>query len=188
MADRVVAVVNDEPIFLSELRRNLPPQIGRQGRLKELMQTNLTALINQTLILQEVRRLKIFRVEPAETGALLEALRESYSSQNEFEEDLHRRGMTLEGLRDSVQRRLLVLKFVDYRFRRHTQIDRTQLREYYDGEWSENFRREFPGQSLPDFETVREELERLLAERMINEELERWLEQVRMDADIVIKL
>jgi parvulin-like peptidyl-prolyl isomerase len=187
VADRVVAVVNDEPIMLSELRQTLPPGFEGREDLPQLMRTNLEALINQVLILEEIKRLKLFTISDEEVEGALEEIAGRYGSLAALESELHKQGMTLEGLRESLRRRLLVLKFVDYRFRRYNEIEEDRIRDFYDGEWSAQFREANPGIPLPPFEDVRDQLEQLLIERYVNEQLDAWLERARENARILIK-
>jgi len=188
LADRVVAVVDDEPIMLSEVRQSLPPELLAGANLPQLMRTNLEALINQTLIMQEVRRLRIFTVRSEEVDEAMAEFTGRFPTQEVFEEELRRRGLTEEGLRSMLRRRMLVLRFVNYRFRRYTEIEEGRLREFYEGEWTSSWLEENPGSVPPPFEAVRGRLEILLGERIISDEVDRWLEQARADARIAILL
>jgi peptidyl-prolyl cis-trans isomerase SurA len=187
VADRVVAVVDDEPIMLSELRQTLPPGFEGREDLPQLMRTNLEALINQALILEEIKRLKLFTITDEEIERAIEMLSERFGSREALEAELRSQGLTLEGLRESLRSRLLVLKFVDYRFRRYNEIEEERIRQYYEGEWSQQYRSANPGAALPPFEEVRDQLEQLLIERHVNEQLDAWLEKARENARILIK-
>ena len=187
VADRVVAIVNDEPILLSELRQQLPDALMESAQMRELMKTNLTALINQTLILQEVQRLKIFTVEPGEVEAALREVESLFPSREQMERDLRERGMTVEGLQKKLKQWLLVRKFVEYRFRRRA-VYEDELKAFYDSrEWLSALGIDNQDAPLPPLSQVRDQLEKLLEERRINEELDRWLEQARDNARIIIK-
>ncbi|HUX07854.1 MAG TPA: SurA N-terminal domain-containing protein [Acidobacteriota bacterium] len=188
VADRVVAIVNEEPIMLSELRQTLPERGAAREDLPQLMRTNLEALINQALILEEIQRLKIFVVSEEEVDSALAALGESFGSVSEMELELRSRGTTLEGLREALRKRLLVLKFVDYRFRRYNELAEDEIREFYEGEWSAQFRTEYPQRPLPPFEEVRQQLEQLLIERDVNSRLDAWLQKARAEARIIITI
>ena len=80
-----------------------------------------------------------------------------------------------------------MLKFVDYRFRRFNDVEERRLRRYYEEEWAESFLKEYPGRPLPPFEEVRDELERLLIEKSVNEQLDAWLLKARSEARILIR-
>jgi len=180
--------VDDEPIMLSEVRQSLPPELLAGANLPQLMRTNLEALINQTLVMQEVRRLRIFTVRSEEVDEAMAEFTGRFPTQEVFEEELRRRGLTEEGLRSMLRRRMLVLRFVNYRFRRYTEIEEGRLREFYEGEWTSSWLEENPGSVPPPFEEVRGRLEILLGERIISDEVDRWLEQARADARIAILL
>lgn len=188
VADRVVAIVNDEPIMLSELRQTLPERAAAEEDLPQLMRTNLEALINQALILAEIQRLKIFTVSESEVDTALGTLAERFGSLSEMERELGSRGMTLAGLRESLRKRLLVLKFVDYRFRRYNEVAEDEIREFYEGDWSAQFRAQYPEEPLPPFEEVKGQLEQLLIERDVNNRLDVWLQSARAEARIIITI
>jgi len=185
LVDRIVAVVNGEPILLSEVRQSLPSRLAAE-QLPQLMQTNLEAMVNQALILQEVRRLKIFYVDAVQVERELELLAGRFETAEQFDKALVDNGLTERSLRSMIRRRLLIDAFIEYRFRRHTEIEESQLTQFYEGEWSRLFAQSFPSSPLPAFVTVRAELERLLRERRINEELDAWLEQARLGSSIII--
>ena len=188
VADRVVAVVNGEPIMLSELRLTLPTGVEQRTDLPQLMRTNLEALINQELILQEIRRLKIFTVTNEEVAAGVNVVASGFTGgQEELEAELNSQGETLASLRESIRRRLLVLKYVDYRFRRFSEVEENRLLRFYEGEWADSFRAENPGAALPPLEEVRGELETLMIEMSVNDQLDAWLQDARSEARIAIK-
>lgn len=187
LADRVVAIVNDEPILLSELHQTVPARLAGSEQFPMLMRANLEALIDQTLILQEIKRLKVFNVEPGEVDRGIEQIIERYGSEQELLLDLRGIGMSMAELRASVQRKLLILKFIDYRFRQFINIDEEEIEAYYENEFLVTFRRENPGVEPPGLESQRQQIEIVLRERAINDSIDRWLNQARDSARIVIK-
>jgi parvulin-like peptidyl-prolyl isomerase len=188
LADRVVAIVNDEPILLSELRQSLPQNILTTSSMRQLAESNLSALINQTLILQEVQRLKLFSVEQQELDAAMLEVEKQFASKESMEAELEKIGMTVEGLRVKLKRWILVRKFIDYRFRRYTEIDEDELQAFYESrEWLAPLGLNIKGLPLPPLAQVRDQLLALLEERTINRELDAWLEAAREKARIVIK-
>ncbi len=185
LADHVVAVVNGEPIMLSELRQSLPSKEEGGDWSEEQMADRRRVLINQTLVLQEVRRLKIFTIEPAEVEEEVAREARLFPSDKEFEEALRARGMSLQCLRELLQRNLVVKKFYEYRFRRVSEISEINLREFHEGEWAKEFHRMFPDRVLPPFETVRDDVEKAYKVWKITEDLDIWLIRARNNSLIV---
>ncbi len=187
MADRVVAIVNDEPILYSELNQTMPTSMSNSDRFPALMRTNLEALIDQTLILQEIKRLKLFSVEPDEVDAALDQMTARYGSAQNLLSAILEAGMSLAELRAGILRKLLIMKFIDYRFRQVAAVEEADVIDYYNDELLSEFRLKNPGLVPPGLESQRRAIEAVLRERVINTALENWLEQTRSSARIVIK-
>jgi hypothetical protein len=182
VADRVVAIVNDEPILLSDI--NYQPFAADSGdndiRSTELMR--MEGLINQTLIIQEVKRLKIFTVTREE----LDRYRLSLVPEEE-ENRLVSLGISQVQINTWIRRLILINKFIDYRFRRGMDIEAVDIREYYDNQFIPNFQRENPGIQVPSFSSQRSAIRLLLLETRVNNALEQWLTEARTGARIVIR-
>lgn len=188
LADRIVAVVNDEPILLSEIFQVVPAGMSANQELPALMLDQLEGMINQRLILQEVKRMKLFTVERGEVDEMRQGLLQRAGSPEAFNADLRGRGMSPVELDAYLQRIILIFKFIDYRFRRSIDIEDEELREYYRSEFLPRLQQEQPQMAAPPFTTVREEIRNLLQERRVNEALENWLTDARERARIVIAL
>lgn len=187
IADRVVAIVNDEPILLSEINQSSPAGLVESERLPEMMKARLEGRINQTLILQEVKRLKLFTIDIGRIESMKAALISQHGSEEALNEDLKRRGLTPKELDAWLQRYLLINSFIDYNFRRSIQIDEVELQDYYQGTFVPGFEAENPETPVPTFESRRDVISALLKERLVNLALENWLDEARSRARIVIK-
>ena len=188
IADRVVAIVNDEPILLSEIHQSSPTGLVESDRLPEMMKARLEGRINQTLILQEVKRLKLFAIDNARIEAMKEALLEQHGgNRDSLNADLKQRGLAPRELDAWLQRYLLINSFIDYRFRRSIEIDELEMQDYYQGTFVPEFKRDNPQQPVPTFESRRILISALLKERLVNLALENWLDEARSRARIVIK-
>jgi peptidyl-prolyl cis-trans isomerase SurA len=109
MVDRIVAVVGDEIILLSDLEvrlqlASIQLQIDPQDTktLEDLRDPLLQEMVNEKLILVQARRDSI-KVEPEEINAALEAqiqqIQEQLGSEEEFQEQLASEGLTLQSLK-----------------------------------------------------------------------------------------
>jgi hypothetical protein len=74
---------------------------------------------------------------------------------------------------------LRALRFTEYRFRPAVQINESDVREYH--------ARKFKGKAAPPFEDVREALERELIGERVDQSLDRWLKEARIQTRIEIR-
>lgn len=187
LADRVVAIINDEPILLSEVGQNTLEGIERDGAIPEQLRGRLEGMINQVLILQEVRRLRIFTVNESELAELKENMSQRAGGTESIIADMRERKMTEAEYDAFLYRYLLISKFIDFRFRRPVDIDEQELQNYYNDQFLPQFRIDNPDAPIPTFESRRTLILRLLTEQHVNQALEQWLDNARDRARIVIK-
>ncbi len=118
LVDRVVAVVGDSAILLSEVLSEMQTQMA-QGQtfpsgpdsLRMAARTVLDELVNLQLILQAAQKDSALMASPAlspelvedSTDARVEAIRARFGSEEAFEEALDQQGMTLDGYRQTVR-------------------------------------------------------------------------------------
>ena len=139
--ERVVAVVNDEAIFLSDLRRRATPFYprlmsapahARQDALRALYGQLLDQLIDEELIEQIARRQEI-RVRSADVrGAIANVRRQAGLSEDEFWEAVQAQGYTPAQYRSDVRRQLLRMRVINQRVRARVNITEEDVREVYD--------------------------------------------------------
>ncbi|MEM6958447.1 MAG: SurA N-terminal domain-containing protein [Myxococcota bacterium] len=140
--ERVVAVVNDEALFLSELRRrasplldrvmSAPTEAERVAGLGQLYSELLEVMINEALIDQAARRMSI-RVTTAEVEqAIRGVIRENGLEEREFWRLVAEQGFTEAQYRRDVRSQLLRLKVLNQRVRSRVNITEAQVREAYD--------------------------------------------------------
>ena len=140
--ERVVATVNDDAIFLSDLRaRAVPflPQVAearteteRMARLKELYDELLTFLIDERLIRQIARESGI-RVTDADVDNAIENLRlQNNLTEEQFQEALAQQGFSEAQYRNDLKRQLLRLKVMNERVRARVNITEEEVRARYE--------------------------------------------------------
>ena len=115
VVDRIVAVVNQEVITLSELEKLVDPlqreiqtadRLERREQVQGLRLKVLEKLIDEKLVDQEVKKLGI-KVSSKEVEAVLEDVkRRNSASQEEMEMALAKEGMTLETFKKQIEKRL----------------------------------------------------------------------------------
>ena len=139
--ERVVAIVNGEPLLLSELRTRaapfLPrimqvPEAQRMGLMTQLYDELLTQLIDERLLEQEARKLSITVGSADVDRAVDNVQRQSGLEGNEFWEAVRGQGFTPEQYRGDVRRQLLRLKVVNQKVRSRINLTEEDVRRRYD--------------------------------------------------------
>ncbi len=140
--ERVVATVNNEAIFLSDLRtRAVPflPQVAdapteteRMSRLKTLYDELLNFLIDEQLVRQLAARGGI-RVTDADIDGAIENLRmQNNMTEEQFREALDAQGFTMRQYRKDLRRQLIRLKVVNERVRSRVNVTEEEVRARYE--------------------------------------------------------
>jgi peptidyl-prolyl cis-trans isomerase SurA len=142
VVERVVATVNNEAIFLSDLRkRAVPflPQIAeasteteRMSLLKELYEDLLTFLVDEQLIRQLAGSSGI-RVTDADVDSAVENLRlQNNMTEEEFQKALESQGLSQTQYRRDLKRQLIRLKVMNERVRSRVNVTEEEVRARYE--------------------------------------------------------
>lgn len=132
----VVAQVNGEPIFVSEIREALgeafrdgQPLLSEQEDLRQLKRSLLERLIDEHLLLQEARRRELV-LDPRLVDAAVEATFAGYPAGG-AEEQLLRQGMDMATFREKTRRNLLIAKLLKQEVTDRVAVSRADLEKYY---------------------------------------------------------
>ncbi len=141
--ERVVAVVNDTPIFLSAVRRRALPLLPRLAQvppdrrgeeLENLYRQLLQLLIDEQLVQEAARELQV-RVTTADVERALDNVRaQNQLSEDEFWQAVASQGYSQASYRADLRQQLLRLKVLNQRVRTRVNITETDLRRRYDRE------------------------------------------------------
>ena len=142
IVDRIVAIVNQEIITLSELEKWTGPlqkevqsedRLERQERLHELRQKVLEKLIEEKLVDQEAKRLAI-KVASKDVDAAIEEIkkRNAFTQQEDFEKALAKEGLTIEALKKQIEKRLQSTKLVNYSVKVEAKTEEKDLKDFYE--------------------------------------------------------
>ncbi len=188
--DQIAAVVETEVITLSELLwlvryRNMEFPEDEKGR-KEFLLRLLDQLIDQKLAAREVKETLVIRASDHEVQAQLQAYRDRFPSEVEFQERLKQMEMTLDDLTDLVRRQLAVLKFIKMRFEPFVVVLPDQIALYYEEEFVPRLKQE--GLPVPSLPLVEKQIREILTLRRANLGMERWLRTTRAKARVEILL
>jgi|CXWL01.1.fsa_nt_gi hypothetical protein len=193
--DRVVAVVDDDPILASDLEP--PIALGLVAREPgegddALHRRVLDSLIAERLRYHEVARFGGISTLPvAEVDAQVAAIRQRFADAAgavpaAFDAELARLGMTGESLRQLVARQLMVLTYVEERLGPRVFVTLDEIRAYYEHTLKPEL--EAQKKNVPAVEAVREQIRVVLKQQRLNEEVTRWTEELRRQADVIDSL
>ena len=185
LVDRVVAVVDEDPIFLSDLQRSIGLGLARPrpGESRDvLMRRVLDGLIDGRLRLHEIQRFEFGPLPPTELEAQVEAVRKSFPTPEAYRVRLQELGIDDDGVRQILARQLRILVYVEQRLRPRVFVDFEEIQAYYGGELSEAMEQQ--GSPLPPLSEVQEDISQLLHETALNQEIAAWTDQLRLESSI----
>jgi len=140
VVDRIVAVVNQEIITLSEVEKWSQPfqgkidaedRLERRERVREVFRKVLERIIEDKLIEQEAKKSGIKVTNKEIEGALEEIKRRNNLNQEEFERALAAEGLTLEKVKRDVEKKILRVKFVNFAVKVEPKAGEKELREFF---------------------------------------------------------
>ncbi len=148
--ERVIATVNDEALFLSDLRRKAVPFLSqvmnasttteRQARMEQLYEQLLERLIDEEILLQTAADMRL-RASREEVDRAIENLRaQSGLDEDAFWELVKSQGMTRAQYREDMRRQVLQYKVINQRVRAKVQVSEADIRQKYEEEQARNQR------------------------------------------------
>ncbi len=211
LIDRIVAVVDGEVITLAQLRRatrtsatdlgtlalcgditasvgsNEDPTASTPANGNGVLERRLLdCMIDNMLVDQHVRRFPQFATVGAEGEREFADLVAQFPSTQAFEAELERQGMTAAEVRYDLERRYLILNYIDARYRSAVDIRDADSQRYYDEVLRPEMER--AGEPLPPFDSVEHLIRPILVENEVNRRVGDWLADLRRRADIVVYL
>ena len=140
--ERVAAVVNDEAIFLYDVRKRAIPFLAqvmagateddRRTRLEELYAEILKQLIDEKLLQQLGQKMKV-RVSRAEVDRAIRNVRaQSGLSESDFWQAIAGQGLSRDEYEADVRRQVMQLKVMNQRARGRVNISEREVRQRYE--------------------------------------------------------
>ena len=142
IVDRIVAVVNDEVITLSELDEAAAPlyqkylshvedPVERENLIRQIRKRVLKQLIDQKLLDQEAKRLEI-KVSDREIDSFIENIKQqNHLSDEKFREFLAAQGLTYEEYRKQVAEQIKRIKLVQSHVQERIVVTDEEIKDYY---------------------------------------------------------
>ena len=140
VVDRIVAVVNQEIITLSEVERWSQPfqgeiqtedRLERKERVQEVFRKVLERIIEERLIEQEAKKSGIKVTSKEIEGAIDEIKQRNNIGQEALERALAAQGLTLETFKKELEKKIVRMKFVSFAVRVEPKVDEKELRAFY---------------------------------------------------------
>ena len=173
--DRVIAVVNDRAILASDLTEEMRAAVLEpNGNSKaETPQDALERLISRALIRQQIREEDVQAAMPTadEVAARVAALRkelpicirEQCATEAGWKNFLETHGLTQPRVESYLRNRLVILRFIEIRFRQGIQISQEEIGDYY----KSTLLPQYPaGQTAPPLEEVSPRIEEILLQQV----------------------
>lgn len=141
IVDKIVAVVNNEIITLSELNEQAEPfkeriEKGYTGKdksrlLEETRKTVLNRMVDQILIKQEAKRLGVTIKDEEVNSMISEMLKKRNVSMDEFKNLLARDGLSLESYKEEAKAHLMRGRIANREIRSKIMVTEQEIGEYY---------------------------------------------------------
>ncbi len=141
LLDRIIAVVNEEAITQSELDFFLKPlyeqyknQYG-QTQLMEVLaearQKLMSQLIEDRLVFQEAKEQKI-AISEEEIEGEMSQFKKRFKTEQELEDGLRKDGLTLNDVRERLQRQAMVRRLQDMEIRSKIVVSPMEIQKYFE--------------------------------------------------------
>ena len=193
--DRVVAVVNFQPVLWSDITNEmrfavLDPQEAN-GTLTP--QRALEQLISRTLIQQQIRQEDASAAVPTDNevrARINEVRRElpacvqmNCATGPGWKAFLNKNGLTAEQIEIYLRLRLEILRFIEIRFRQGIRISPQEIEAYYRDKLVPQYPK---GSQIPPLGAVTSRIEEILLEERVNVMFGNWLDNLRKQGDVEV--
>jgi hypothetical protein len=187
VVDQILTLVNDDVITRIDLLWSLAmdPQSPNpaNGINADLLRQKLDVMIDQRLITQEATRIPTTDVTQEEVTAKQKALIATFPTPAAFLERIQAVGLTAEKLEELLRQRILIEKYVAFRFESFVFVTDQEVQEYYEQKLVPRLKER--GEVPPSLDKVSDMIRTLLKEEKKVGELERWLTSARQRAEII---
>lgn len=188
VVDRIAATVNDSAIPESELRRAMVVSALERltGESAEAYRGRvLDALIEERLEYDDAQRFGLAPPDAAEIGKAMDGLRERLrAAGKDPDAEFAAAGMSVDEVRASIERQLVIAAYVRERFAPVSYADEEQAREEYEKRYVPE--EKAAGRAPAPYDQVAAEMRRRYSVRAFDEQVARWLKDLRGKARISI--
>lgn len=187
MVDRIVAVVNNEVITLSELEEVIDTRRTFGRPMAELEMQNarreaLDGLIDDILLKNAVEEAKIEITDDDLGRAVATVLQQNKISPEQLKADIARQGISYETYKSQLAEHIKMIKFINQMIRSQIKLTDRELRDYYDRN------KDVFGKESGGYDAVKDKVYEALFEEKTQEVLSNYLFMQRKKAYIDIRL
>jgi len=147
LVDRVVAVVNNDVITLSELDRTgreffarvkeEAPETEMDRALEKAREEVLSGLIDKTIVRQQAEHLSITVTEEEIDAAVDQIMARNNATIEDFRRELASMNIPEQEYRDNIRNQILQSKLINYEVRSRIVIIEDDIKEYYQKEYTQ---------------------------------------------------
>ena len=134
VVDRIVAVINDGIITLSELNAAMaldPGVIKNGGRPEKTQSATLDMVIEQKLVKQASDKTGIDVSEREVDNAVEEVLDQNKLNKEQLGAELEKNGLTYTEYREQIREQIRQVKFIEMKFRSRISVSKEDIEDYY---------------------------------------------------------
>jgi hypothetical protein len=196
VVDKTVATISDgaskpELITYSDLlwQLALEPDTQLNPPTSDDLNRALQTLINLRLFALEAQRLPSAEPTKEKINEEIKRILANFKSPEEFKNRLQMVGFESiddDNFQKMMRQRVAIEKYIDFRFRSFVIVTEEEEKKYYRDVFTPDFRRRNPGLLLPPFEEVRARIHQILEEQKVEEDINRFLDNAKQRAEIII--
>jgi hypothetical protein len=185
--DQILTLVNDDIITRIDLLWSIaidPKAPSPEGPVgSDLLRQKLDVMIDERLVAQEAARIPTADITQEEVDRKRAELIARFKSEAEFRQRVGSVGLTPQKIDELLRQRVLMDRFIDFRFRSFVLATEQEIQRYYDENLVPQIRKR--GAVPPPIDQVRDKISELLKQQKIDTELDRWLSAARQRAEVV---
>jgi len=147
LIDRVVAVVNDDVITLSELNKTgkeffarvkeKAPEAEIDKAMAKARDDVLSSMIDKTIVRQQAEKLSITVAEEEVDAAIDQILARNNATIEDFRRELAAMNLQEQEYRDNIRDQILQSKLINYEVRSRIVVIEDEIKEYYQKEYTQ---------------------------------------------------
>lgn len=187
LEDRVVAVVDEDPILASDLSRVIALGLKEKNPGEDdtaFRRRVLNDLLDERLRFHEIDRFGFGQVPVAEIDKQLAVVRARFKDEATYQKTLKDLNLTVKDVRQLVARQLMVLTYVDEQLGPRVFVSLDDVNQYYTNVLTPAMKK--TNQPVPPVDEVRDQIRGVLREQRLNEALGKWTQELRQKADVQV--
>jgi parvulin-like peptidyl-prolyl isomerase len=187
--DRIVAVVNRQPIVESEWEQQERfESLANEEPTKGFTHSReaLDRVIDRRLILQQMESAHVPRSDAKAIAAQVTAFRTQLRLEDQtlWQQKLVSHGLLESDIADILGEQADVLRFIDVRFRMSVHVTPEDVRQYYQQSYLPELRRNDKNGVAQTLDRVRPQIQSILVQQRVNDLFATWLKTLRAQANV----